>query len=103
MGAVANGALDAGAAGDGLERLGDFFGFGQLAHAHGIDLGNGHAERQLVLFETDDEQFERKSCNFLFLDGLDEANTMGGVNDILAGLEARTLRGLFSCHIGYSC
>ena len=86
-----HGALDAGAALQGLQRLLHQRGLGELAHADIGDLRGRHPQRHLVLHEVDDEQLEPGAGDLLLLDGQDLANAVGGIDHEFIGLEPLTL------------
>ena len=60
---------------------------GELAHADRRRLGDGHAQRHLVLDEADDEQIELEAGHLLRVDADDLADAVGRIDDVLAGLE----------------
>jgi hypothetical protein len=75
-----------------VQRLGHHIRGRKGAHADFGGLVGGNAQRHLVLFERDHEQFQMQSGNFLFLDGNDLSHAMGRVNHKLVGTELRLLR-----------
>ena len=64
---------------------------GELTHADACELAGRHAQRQLLLVEGDDKEFERHAGDFLLLDADDTADTVRGIDDEFIGLEAVTL------------
>ena len=77
-------------------------GVGELAHADGGRLGDRHPQRHLVLDEADHEQIELDAGDLLRLDADDSADAMGRIDDVLAGLEFGSRRGLLHCHSSFN-
>jgi len=90
--------LDAGASAHRLKRLLDRLRPGELAHSDGGGLRDRHAQRHLVLLERDHEELKRHTRYDLLLDIDDLADTVGGVDDALAGPKPVTLHCLFRGH-----
>jgi hypothetical protein len=67
----------------------------ESAHAAGLRLRGGHAQRHLVLLERDDENFQIQARNRLFLNPEDTPDAMRGIDNVIARLEC----GLSSCGI----
>ena len=81
-----------------MTRLLDLVFLGELAHADRLDLGDRNTQRQLVLLKGNDEQFERKSCNFLLFDRSDESDAVRRIDDVLTRLESKPLHSLLGDH-----